>query len=184
MVPVFANAPIQPTCVQVQVLRISFAAPCRYCRRPATTNIRPVDAISSPMVADLYVCTPDADRLVAWARAKGIELSVWASTGLIPPWGWRKPRHRTASFSKAPDSKRFSLCVPSSVDLVRRLPLAWQCSPLSETRANTPARVSNHSYLARQDSALTLSDLNFPEVEPSLKEHGQSSFAVVRFQRK
>ena len=52
----FANAPIVPTVAAVQVLRISFDAPCRYCRRPATTNIRPVDAIGAPMVADLYVC--------------------------------------------------------------------------------------------------------------------------------
>jgi len=59
------------------MLRISFDAPCRYCRRPATNNIRPVDAIGSPMVADLYVCAGHADQLVARARAKGIEVSPW-----------------------------------------------------------------------------------------------------------
>jgi hypothetical protein len=39
---VFSNAPMQPTCVEVQVMRISFDASCRYCRRHATMNIRPV----------------------------------------------------------------------------------------------------------------------------------------------
>jgi hypothetical protein len=47
MVAILAHAPIQPTCIAVQVLRISFDAPCRYGRRRATTNIRPVDAIGS-----------------------------------------------------------------------------------------------------------------------------------------
>jgi len=74
---VFANAPIQPTCVEIQILRIYFDALCRYCRRPAITNIRPVDAIGSPMVADLYVCAGHAEQLVERARAKGIELSPW-----------------------------------------------------------------------------------------------------------
>jgi hypothetical protein len=76
---VFANAPIQPTAVEVQVMTIYFDAPCRYCRdgRRATTNIRPVDAIGSPMVADLYVCAAHAEQLVARARAKGLEVSMW-----------------------------------------------------------------------------------------------------------
>jgi hypothetical protein len=47
------------TVAAVQVIRISFDAPCRYCRRRAITNIRPVEAIGSPMVADLYVCESD-----------------------------------------------------------------------------------------------------------------------------
>jgi hypothetical protein len=73
----FANAPIVPTVAAVQVLRIYFDASCRYCRLPARTNIRPVDAIGSPMVADLYVCTAHAAQLVARARAKGLEVSLW-----------------------------------------------------------------------------------------------------------
>jgi hypothetical protein len=35
---VFANVPIRAACVEVQVLRISFDAPCRYCRRPASAK--------------------------------------------------------------------------------------------------------------------------------------------------
>jgi hypothetical protein len=58
-------------------LRISFDATCRYCRRPATTNIRPVDAIGSPMVADLYTCTAHTDELIARATVKGIEVAMW-----------------------------------------------------------------------------------------------------------
>ena len=57
----FANAPIVPTVVAVQVGKIYFDAPCKYYRdgRPATTNIRPVDYIGRPM-ADMNVC--DAAR--------------------------------------------------------------------------------------------------------------------------
>jgi hypothetical protein len=74
---ILAHAPIQPAVSQVQVLCISFDAPCRYCRRRATMSIRPVDAIGSPMVADLYVCTAHAEQLEVRARAKGIEVAVW-----------------------------------------------------------------------------------------------------------
>ena len=76
---IFGNAPILPTAVEVQVLPIHFDAPCRYCQdgRRATTNIRPVDAIGSPMVADLYVCTPHAEQLVARAREKGLDVLMW-----------------------------------------------------------------------------------------------------------
>ena len=73
---VFANTPIQPAFVEVQVLRISFDAPCRYCRRPATTNIKPIDAIGSPMVADLYVCDPHAEQLIARAQKRSLEVSI------------------------------------------------------------------------------------------------------------
>jgi hypothetical protein len=73
----FANAPIAPTVTTVQVLQISFETPCRHCRRRATTSIRSVDAIGSPMVADLYVCDAHANHLVARARAKNIEVSKW-----------------------------------------------------------------------------------------------------------
>jgi hypothetical protein len=73
----FASTPTMPTVAAVQVLRIAFDVRCRYCRRPATTNIRPVDAIGSPMVADLYVCERHADELVARARAKGIDVTSW-----------------------------------------------------------------------------------------------------------
>jgi len=76
---IFADARIVPAVVEVQVLAIQFQAPCRYCRggRPATTNIRPVDAIGSPMIADLYVCTSHAGQLVERARAKNLKVSVW-----------------------------------------------------------------------------------------------------------
>jgi hypothetical protein len=74
---ILGHAPIQATVVEVQVLRISFDASCRYCRRAATTNVRPVDAIGSPMVADLYVCDPHAEQLVARARAKNLEITIW-----------------------------------------------------------------------------------------------------------
>jgi hypothetical protein len=45
---IFANAPIVPTVVEVQVGKIYFDAPCRYCRggRRATTNIQPIDALA------------------------------------------------------------------------------------------------------------------------------------------
>ena len=76
MSAIFANAPIKRTCVEVQALRISFDAPCRYCRRRATMNVRPVDAIGSPMVADPYTFTPHTEELVARARVKGIEVSM------------------------------------------------------------------------------------------------------------
>jgi hypothetical protein len=67
---IFANAPIARTVVEVQILRISFDAPCRYCQRQATTNIRPVDAIGSPMVADLTpaACTPTNSSRVRGSR--------------------------------------------------------------------------------------------------------------------
>jgi hypothetical protein len=74
----FANAPIQPTVVEVQVLRISFdaradtavPAPSGY-KYPAG---RP---IGSPMVADLSVWSSHAEQLGERARAKGIEISIW-----------------------------------------------------------------------------------------------------------
>jgi hypothetical protein len=52
----FASAQIVPTCAAVQVGKIYFDEPCKYCRdrRRATTNIRPVDHIGRPM-ADLNV---------------------------------------------------------------------------------------------------------------------------------
>ena len=75
---IFANAPIQPTVAAVQVGKIYFDAPCRYCRdgRRATTNIRPVDYIGRPM-ADLNVCTAHAEQLIARARSKNLEISGW-----------------------------------------------------------------------------------------------------------
>ena len=80
---VFANAPIHPTIVAVQVMRIYFDAPCRYCRNGSrtTTNIRPIDAIGSPAVADLYVCDPHAEQLLGRARAKGLEICIWPPRG-------------------------------------------------------------------------------------------------------
>jgi len=58
-------------------MRIYFDAPCRYCRdgRPATMNVRPVDYIGHPM-AELNVCSPHADQLLARARNKSLEISI------------------------------------------------------------------------------------------------------------
>ena len=70
---VFTHAPIELQAIAVQVGKIYFVAPCRYCRdgRRATTNIRPVDAIGRPM-GDLNILRRscrEADR--AGARAAG-----------------------------------------------------------------------------------------------------------------
>jgi hypothetical protein len=80
---IFANAQIQPTCVEIQVLRIYFEAPCRYCpgHRSASINVRPIDAIGSPMVADLYVCEGHAENLIARARARDLGVSIWPPNG-------------------------------------------------------------------------------------------------------
>ena len=74
---VFTNAPNEPTAVAVQVAKIHFDAPCRFCRdgRRATTGIRPVDYIGHPM-GDLDVCSVHAERLIERARAKGLEVSI------------------------------------------------------------------------------------------------------------
>ena len=74
----FANAPIIPTVVAVQVGKIYFDAPCKYCRNGsrATTNIRPIDSIGRPM-GDLNVCDAHTRQLVARARAKNLEISAW-----------------------------------------------------------------------------------------------------------
>jgi hypothetical protein len=74
---IFDNAPIEPRVVAVQVGRIYFDAPCKYCRegRPATTNIRPVDSIGRPM-GDLNVCAAHAERLVERALARKLEVSI------------------------------------------------------------------------------------------------------------
>jgi len=62
---IFANAPIQPTVAAIQVGKIYFDAPYKYCRdgRRATTNIRPVDSIGRPM-PDLNVCNAHAAQLI------------------------------------------------------------------------------------------------------------------------
>lgn len=70
---IFANAPIQPTVAAVQVGKIYFDAACKYCRKRATTNIRPVDHIGRPQ-ADLNVCNSHAKELIRRARAKRIEV--------------------------------------------------------------------------------------------------------------
>ena len=36
-----------------------------------------LDAIGSPMVADLYVCAAHAEQLVDCAKAKGMEVAMW-----------------------------------------------------------------------------------------------------------
>src|ERR1700732_3573700 len=68
---IFANAPIQPTVVAIQVGKIYFDAPCRYCRdgRRATMNVRPVDYIGHPM-AELNVCSAHAERLIGEREAR------------------------------------------------------------------------------------------------------------------
>ena len=64
---------------EVQVLAIQFEAPRRYCRvyRRATTNVRPVDAIS-PVVADLYACRAHgrARRARADQRPQGLGVAA------------------------------------------------------------------------------------------------------------
>ncbi len=74
---VFDNAPMEPKAVAVQVGKIYFDAPCRFCRdgRRATTGIRPVDYIGHPM-GDLDVCSAHAERLIERARAKGLAVSM------------------------------------------------------------------------------------------------------------
>ncbi len=74
---VFTHAPIEPRAIAIQVGRIHFVAPCRYCRdgRRATTNIRPVDAIGPPM-GDLNICAVHAGRLIERARARGLVVEI------------------------------------------------------------------------------------------------------------
>jgi hypothetical protein len=71
------NASIEPAAVALQVARIHFDAPCKFCRdgRRATTGIRPVDYIGHPM-GDMDVCSAHAGRLIERARAKGLEVSI------------------------------------------------------------------------------------------------------------
>jgi len=74
---VLTHAPIEPQAIAVQVGKIYFVAPCRYCRngRRATTNIRPVNAIGRPM-GDLNVCAGHAERLIERARAQGLAVEM------------------------------------------------------------------------------------------------------------
>jgi hypothetical protein len=74
---VFTHAPIEPRAIAVQVGKIHFVAPCRYCRdgQRATTNIRPVDAIGRPM-GDVNICAVHAGRLIERARAKGLAVEM------------------------------------------------------------------------------------------------------------
>ncbi len=131
----FANAPRVPTvAAAAQILRIYFDGDCRCCGHPATTNIRPVTAIGSPMVADLYVCTPHAEQPVARARAKGIEVSGLASHGPNSAGGTGKDGWANLSSNcfvlQNTRSKRSRPCIRSNVAFVRRRSLAWQI-PLS-----------------------------------------------------
>jgi hypothetical protein len=73
----FATAPIQSTVVEVQVMRISFNALCRYCRdgRRATMGVRSVDVLGHPM-ADLNFCAGHAAQLVQRAMMKNLEVST------------------------------------------------------------------------------------------------------------
>jgi hypothetical protein len=74
---VFANAPIEPTVVAVQVMRIYFDPPCKYCSdgKRATMNVRPVDHIGRPM-GDMNVCCAHAAQLIDRARSKSLEVSI------------------------------------------------------------------------------------------------------------
>jgi len=74
---VFDNASIEPKVVAIQIGRIYFDAPYRYCRdgRRATTNIRPVDAIGRPM-GDLNVCAGHAAQIIERALARELEVSI------------------------------------------------------------------------------------------------------------
>lgn len=71
----FANAPIQPTVVAIQVGKIYFDAACKYCRKRATTNIWPVDHIGRPQ-GNMDVCSDHSEQLIERARVKGIEVSI------------------------------------------------------------------------------------------------------------
>ena len=87
----FANAPIVPTVVEVQVLRISFDAPCHYCRggRRATTNIRSVDATGWPPQANMDVCGPHADQSSAHSQgSRGFEIVSSATLLRSRCLGW------------------------------------------------------------------------------------------------
>lgn len=74
---ILANTPIEPAVVAIQVSKICFEAPCKYCGdgRRASTNIRPVDYIGRPL-SDLNLCGSHAEQLVWWARVKNLEISV------------------------------------------------------------------------------------------------------------
>jgi|HubBroStandDraft_6_1064221.scaffolds.fasta_scaffold6527911_1 hypothetical protein len=71
----FANAPVVPTVVEVQVMPIYFDATCRYCRRPATTNIRPVDGIGRPTAGP---------RVYAGYTGQLVQRAARGSTGVLP----------------------------------------------------------------------------------------------------
>jgi hypothetical protein len=72
---IFANAPIQPTVIEVQVGKIYFDAICKYCGKRATTNVRPIDHIGRQQ-GSIDVCGSHAEQLIQRARAKGMEVSI------------------------------------------------------------------------------------------------------------
>jgi hypothetical protein len=90
---IFANAPITPTCVGVQVGKIDLLRrdlpilprPARY-----HEHIRPVDSIGRPM-GDLNVGTQHTELLVARAKAKNLEISLWDGDGQV------RDGHQTAT---------------------------------------------------------------------------------------
>ena len=66
---IFKNAPIEPTVVAIEVDKIFYAITCciRLCGAPASTNIRPIDAIGRPQ-GNLDVCSAHATQLIERAR--------------------------------------------------------------------------------------------------------------------
>jgi len=62
-----------PRVVAVRFGKIYFFARCRYCRRDATTNVRPIDSIGRPD-GDVNVCDQHADFLRSRARMKSLEI--------------------------------------------------------------------------------------------------------------
>jgi hypothetical protein len=66
---VFANAPTEPTVVEIQVRKIYYDTGCsiRRCGSQATTNIRPVDHIGRPQ-GNMDVCDAHAGQLIERAH--------------------------------------------------------------------------------------------------------------------
>ncbi len=112
---ILAHAPIVQAVVEVQVLTIRFEAPSRYWRggRRATTNIKPVDAIGSPMVADLSVCEGHAEparRAGESKRDRRRALAALKLFGALPVAALdhrhyaRLPRSPVAGPARVPDA--------------------------------------------------------------------------------
>jgi hypothetical protein len=76
---IFANAPIVPTVAAVQVgkststhrANIAATETCDHEYQAGRHYWR------APIIADLFVCDADAEQIVARAKTKGIEISIW-----------------------------------------------------------------------------------------------------------